>query len=74
MKTLNVSEFRSQCLTLIEHLPKGGVVITKRGKPVAKLVPIENEIDNSWMFGALKGKLEIKGDTMSTGLSWNAES
>jgi antitoxin (DNA-binding transcriptional repressor) of toxin-antitoxin stability system len=36
------------------------VVITKRGKPVAKLVPIEQEKDD--IFGFFKGKVEIKGD------------
>jgi prevent-host-death family protein len=74
MKSLTVSEFRKQCLTLIEDLPKTGVIVTKRGRPVAKLIPIEQKVDNSWMFGSLKGKLTVKGDIMSTGVQWDAES
>lgn len=41
MKDLSVTEFRSQCLSLIEHLPEEGVVITKRGAPVAKIIPLK---------------------------------
>jgi len=39
------------------------VVITKRGKPVAKLVPLEEQHDD--IFGFFKGKIEIKGDIVS---------
>jgi prevent-host-death family protein len=74
-KTLSVSEFRTQLLSLIDYLPKEGVVVTRRGQPVAKLVPIEEEeVDNSSMFGALKGVLNKQGDIFSTGDAWNAES
>jgi prevent-host-death family protein len=74
-KSLNISEFRSQCLTLLDHLPEAGVVITKRGRPVARVLPIqEKKTDNQHMFGALKGVLEIQGGIFSTGDSWDAES
>jgi antitoxin (DNA-binding transcriptional repressor) of toxin-antitoxin stability system len=49
-----------------------GIVITKRGKPVAKLIPIRAE--SAGLIGALKGKIRIKGDIMSTGIAWRAES
>jgi antitoxin (DNA-binding transcriptional repressor) of toxin-antitoxin stability system len=39
------------------------VLITKRGKPVAKLVPVGNEKDD--IFGFLKGKITILGDVVS---------
>ena len=39
------------------------VVITKRGKPVAKLVPVEQEKDD--IFGFFKGKIEITGDVVA---------
>ena len=74
-KTLNVSDFRKQCLALIDHLPAEGVIITKRGRAVAKLLPMEEaQQDNRHLFGALKGRLRIRGDIMSTGDRWNAES
>jgi antitoxin (DNA-binding transcriptional repressor) of toxin-antitoxin stability system len=46
-------------------------VITKRGKPVAKLIPLPS--DSASLIGSLKDKLEIKGEIFSTGLSWDAE-
>jgi antitoxin (DNA-binding transcriptional repressor) of toxin-antitoxin stability system len=41
------------------------VIITKRGKPVAKLVPVETEKDDIFGFMEGKGKIEIKGDIVS---------
>ena len=72
MKSLNVSEFREQCLSLIEDLPLDGVIITKRGRPVARVVPLrDNDGD---LIGSLAGQLQIEGDVFSTGEKWNAES
>ena len=39
------------------------IVITKRGKPVAKLIPVEIEKDD--IFGFLVGKGQITGDIVS---------
>ena len=43
------------------------VVITKRGKPVAKLVPVEKEKDD--IFGFFKGKIKVTGDIVSPALT-----
>jgi antitoxin (DNA-binding transcriptional repressor) of toxin-antitoxin stability system len=43
------------------------VLITKHGKPVAKLVPIENEKDD--IFGFMKDKVVILGDVVSPALT-----
>ena len=40
MKDLSVTEFRRQCLALLEELPEEGVVITKHGRPLARVMPI----------------------------------
>jgi len=72
VKSLNVSEFRERCLTLIECLPPEGVVVTKRGKPIAKVVPIRK--DNADLIGSLAGAFEITGDVFSTGEEWDAQS
>ena len=72
MKRLNVSEFREQCLALLDALPAEGVLITKRGRPIARLMPVrENDGD---LIGSLRGLLKIEGDVFSTGEEWNAES
>ena len=72
MKELAAAKFKARCLSLLDHVDPEGIVITKHGRPVAKLVPIGTApID---LIGVLKGKLEIKGDILSTGVRWNAES
>ena len=72
MKTMAASKFKEQCLALLDNVDTGGIVITKHGKPVAKLIPIQEASEQ--LIGCLKGKVRAKGDLLSTGLSWNAES
>ena len=69
---MNASKFKEQCLAVLDQLEPEGIVITKRGKPVARLVPIS--ADCTELIGSMKGKIRIKGDLMSTGLEWKAES
>jgi antitoxin (DNA-binding transcriptional repressor) of toxin-antitoxin stability system len=72
MQSLNASEFRRQCLTLLDHLPPEGLTITRRGKPIARVTPLrENDAD---LIGTLAGEFEIRGDILSTGAEWDAES
>jgi len=40
MRDLSITEFRRQCLSLLEDLPEEGIVITKRGQPVARVAPV----------------------------------
>ena len=40
MKDLSITEFRRQCLALLEDLPDEGIVITKRGRPLARVSPV----------------------------------
>ena len=67
---MNASKFKEQCLFLIDHLDGDGLVITKHGKPVAKVIPIESGCAH--LIGPLKGKIRIHGDVFSTGLEWDA--
>ena len=55
-------EFKARCLKLMDEVrtTRRPLVITKRGKPIAKLVPVEEEIPS--MFGRLKGTVTIHGD------------
>jgi len=65
MKTMAAGEFKVHCLSVMNEVQskREAVVITKRGKPVAKLVPVEQEKDD--IFGFFKGKIEIKGNIVS---------
>ncbi len=70
MKTISVAKFREQCLALLEELNPEGLVITKYGKPVARLVPFEREHEE--LIGSLHHKVKVRGDILSTGETWNA--
>lgn len=63
---ISVSEFKAHCLELIEqtHTTHAEYIVTKRGRPVAKLVPIISS-DTTFAFGDMKGSLIIKGDIVS---------
>ena len=39
MKQIAAAKFKEQCLALLDEIDPEGIVITKRGKPVAKLIP-----------------------------------
>jgi prevent-host-death family protein len=71
MKTIAAAKFKEQCLKLLEEVGREGIVITKHGKPVARLVPI-NEPHSS-MIGKFKGKVRVNGDLLSTGAVWDAQ-
>ncbi len=72
MKTVPAAKFKEQCLALLDRVDPDGILITKHGKPVAKLVPVHS--DNTNMIGSFKGKIKIKGNILSTGVKWDAES
>ena len=75
VRVLTASEFRAQCLKLMDEVAAGAgeIVITKRGRPVARLVrPREPPPDP---FGSEKGRVQILGDIVSpTEDEWEAES
>ena len=71
MKHMSASKFKEQCLALLDRVDPEGIVVTKRGKPVAKLIPFG--ADSADLIGSLKGKLRIKGEILSTGIKWDAE-
>ena len=70
--TIGAAQFKQECLALLDRLGPEGIVITKHGKPVAKLVPIETE--SSALIGTLAGKIRVQGDLLTTDLRWDAES
>jgi antitoxin (DNA-binding transcriptional repressor) of toxin-antitoxin stability system len=67
---INASEFKAKCLSILAHLESDGVV-TKHGKPVAKLIPLQSSCAD--LIGSFKGKIRIKGSLLSTGRKWDAE-
>ena len=72
MKTITATKFKEQVLALLDNVGPEGIVITKHGRPVAKLLPIG--ADSAALVGSLRGKIKIKGDLLSTGIEWDAQS
>jgi antitoxin (DNA-binding transcriptional repressor) of toxin-antitoxin stability system len=69
---MNASKFKERCLALLDNLDPEGIVITKHGKPVARLIPEDSNCAS--LIGSMAGKIKISGDLMSTGMKWDAES
>ena len=65
MKKMAAGAFKVHCLAVMDEVQskREPVLITKRGKPVAKLVPVDSAKDD--IFGFLKGKGTIVGDVVS---------
>jgi len=72
MKKIAAGEFKARCLTLMEDVrsTREPLVITKRGKPVAKLVPVEDDKDD--FIGRLEGVFRVVGDIESPIDGWES--
>ncbi len=62
MQTIAAGAFKAKCLAIMDEVQakREPVTITKNGKPVARLVPIEEETDP--IFGFYKGKITVPED------------
>lgn len=72
--SIGAGEFKTHCLKLIDRVnqTKTPITITKHGKPMAKLTPIEDESYS--LFGCLKDTVEIKEDIVEgIGETWEAD-
>jgi prevent-host-death family protein len=69
MKKIAAGSFKIHCLAVMDEVQakREPVLITKRGKPVAKLVPADNKSDDIYNF--LGGKGTITGDIISPAIS-----
>ncbi len=59
-------KFKAECLKLMDMVnqTKEDIIVTKHGKPVAKLVPFQNN-EVLPAFGFLKGTISKQGDIIS---------
>lgn len=71
MKSIGAAKFKEQCLSLLDRLTPDGLIITKRGKPIARVIPLRSQ--SADLIGSLHGKIEVRGDILSTGVSWDAD-
>jgi hypothetical protein len=63
MKTMTAGRFKKNCLKVMHglSLSREPVLITKKGKPIAKLVSADAKTTDD-MFGCLRGVVKIVGD------------
>jgi prevent-host-death family protein len=69
MKTMSASSFKTNCLKVLDevHAKHQTVIITKRGRPVVKLVAVNGMTDQIYAF--LAGKDIVAGDVVSPAIS-----
>ncbi len=69
-KSIGAGAFKAKCLSVMDevHNGHGEVVVTKRGKPFVKIVPVQ-PVNPESIFGFLKGKAKIVGDIMEPTMS-----
>jgi prevent-host-death family protein len=73
-KAIAAGEFKAKCLHLLDEVQqtRKEIVITKRGRAVARLVPVEEDLPS--VFGRMKGSVTILGDIIGpTGAIWEAD-
>jgi len=65
MKQIPAGAFKARCLAVMKKVQMTGepVIVTKRGAPVVKVVPVESEKND--IFGFMVGKVKIVGDIES---------
>jgi len=65
MKQMRASAFKARCLSVMKDVQATGepVIVTKRGKPVVKVIPAEPEKGD--ILGFMAGEFEIVGDIES---------
>jgi prevent-host-death family protein len=69
MKRMAAGSFKAHCLAVMDEVQskRETVLITKHGRPVAKLVPVSDDADDIYNF--LAGKGTITGDVISPAMS-----
>jgi prevent-host-death family protein len=72
MKSVGAGRFKDRCLKMLDEVARtrSVVVITKRGRPVAKLVPCEPDRREKSLVGSV---LSEQGDPFGTGERWDAD-
>ncbi|HEY9786925.1 MAG TPA: type II toxin-antitoxin system Phd/YefM family antitoxin [Candidatus Obscuribacterales bacterium] len=73
VRHIGAGEFKAKCLQLMDEVGKSRkpIVITKRGKPIAKLVPCDDEPET--LFGCMKGSVKAYGNIVDPiDVEWEA--
>ena len=71
---MSVSEFRQQCLSLLDQLPPEGITLTRHGKPIARVMPVQPGSCADLIGSAPDLIVDPDDDLLTTGIRWDAES
>jgi prevent-host-death family protein len=77
MRSMPISTFKATCLAVLEEVRQTGepVIVTKRGAPIAEIVPAGRPATAKRELGGLRGTCQILGDIISPAVSpdeWQA--
>ena len=74
MRKVSATEFKARCLDLMDRVRERGetYLITKRGRQVAKLGPVDPPRRGTGVLGCLRGEVEIVGDLVTPAVSTDA--
>ena len=73
-RQIAAGEFKAKCLHLLDEVRQSRteIVITKRGRAVARLLPANEDLPS--IFGRMRGSAEILGDIVApVGEKWNVD-
>ena len=67
MHEIAISKFKAKCLSLLEEVNKTKIPlrVTRRGIPLADVVPASPEAEERTWIGSMTGTLKISGDFVS---------
>ncbi len=70
-KTIGATRFKERCLALLDRLSPEGLVITKHGRPVARVLPYQQGYAR--LIGSLRDRITVRGDIVTTGVRWDVD-
>lgn len=72
MRTIPAARFKAQCLKLLDEVAETGqtIVVTKRGKPVAKVAPVEEPPS---LAGSVIYLVDDEEELFTTGEAWDID-
>jgi prevent-host-death family protein len=71
VKKIGAAKFKEQCLSFLDRLTPEGIIITKHGRPVARVIPLH--CPSAGLIGSLRGRIEVGGEILSTEVAWDAD-
>jgi len=67
IQEIAISEFKAKCLSLLEEVSKTKTPlrVTRRGKPLADVIPATPEAEERSWIGSMAGSIDVVGDIVS---------